>query len=163
MIVLDTNAVIAAFQLNPPGHLAPFRLRVREAIADAGGRAAIPAIVLAECYFKLDSSERQREFGALLERRVPVFGFDENCAHVAATIGRAFCAGHPLSAVVKDYGGRDIFKADLLILATAKGHRITKLITGDKRIRPLAALAGIEVVLFTEAAEPPPAPRDRLF
>ncbi len=160
MICLDNNAVIAAFQTNPPPTSAAHRDRVRAFLRSHSKlRVMIPALVLTEYMFPFDGEAKRKEFAELARRFVFIPSFDELTSEIAAELGRRFAAERSLAQVAKQINAdRLCVKIDLLIVATAVQHQGQHFITNDGGAYHIAKFAGLNAYRFSDLPDPPPPP-----
>ncbi len=120
MILLDTNAVIAAISGRPP------LVRTRLAATLAGGNAvATSSLVVFELWYGVARSQRQAENAARLQSffagPIATLAFDDDDAQAAATIRAQLAAA-----------GTPIGPYDVLIAGQAHRHGAT-LVTANTR------------------------------
>ena len=156
MIVLDTNAAIAAFQLNPMESSAVHRDRVRWYILGNGGRFSFPSVALAEYLVRFEQRERAAEFAELAGGGMHVVPFDRLTAEIAADIQRRYSAGRTLSKVARQDGThRVLTKVDFMLVATAHQHGATAVLAADPTVCNIARFVGLNAIPIASLPDRP--------
>jgi predicted nucleic acid-binding protein len=105
-----------------------------EELQIAKAQVLIPTIVVAEYLVPADKKTHASIIEAI-NRRFLIKPFDVECASLAAEL---FKVGKPMRQAGVPFG-REVLRADTLIIATAKVHKAKVFYTDDKDCRELAA------------------------
>ncbi len=107
--------------------------------SDRRDTIVLPTVVMSELLVPVPNSQK----GALilaLQKRFVCPPLDIPAASMAADLWSQF-TNRPQN---QDYGNRDVLKADVLIVASARAGNATQFYSHDARCRTLAELAGME-------------------
>lgn len=155
---LDTGALIVALQEVAASSDASARARHHEhrrRLLPFLGRSftpfIVPSTVLAEFLYGLPADYQHLAAGAL-GKDFHVAPFGHRAAVVAADIRtRLASGGCDEWAAFENYGtSKNVFRADLQVLAVCQAERADQLVTRDVRLRDTARRLGIKVILIDD-------------
>ncbi len=132
-IAIDTMTLIWGIRKDGPDEQQKRAKFLFQKLEEEKAQVIVPAIVVAEYLVPVRQDERDR-VAALLGESFRVVPFDIRCTVLAAQIFGQFKKGKASKTV----GGRDLLKADAMIVASAKAAGASVFYTDDKRCRKMA-------------------------